>query len=192
MLYEVKLIKKNFILHKDGYPVVLHHKLKFESPNEIRAHAYLELDDTKDHNTLAVLRAVDEYLMKQGDYFKDIHCKHNANSDGHDANWIQYESLASIECDGVDGIGTPRQVHAVDVAFWARLLPSMSDAVQSEVNSHTTMGYFIEDMELLLNDAIEGDGKKRVKRKPYEANFKDRLAFALKGSGIIHEGVRYV
>ena len=191
MLYEIKLIKKNFILHKDGYPVTLHHKLKFASPNEIRAHAYLELDNTKAHNTLAILRAVDEYLMKQGDYFKDIHCKHNANSDGHDANWIQYESLNAIEADGVDGIGTPRQVHAVDVAFWARLLESMPEEDQSEVNSHTTMGYFIEDMEILLNDILAGDLRQK-RRKPYRTNFKDRLAFALKGSGIIHEGVRYV
>jgi hypothetical protein len=190
MLYEVKLIKKNFILHKDGYPVTLHHKLKFETCNEIRAHAYLEFNNNL--ATLAILRAVDEYLQKQGDYFKDIHCKFNSNSDGYDANWIQYESLACIECDGCDGVGTMRQVHAVDVAFWARLLPSMSDAVQSEVNSHATMGYFIEDMELRLNHSLEGDGQKREKRKPYEANFKDRLAFALKGSGIIHEGVRYV
>ena len=190
MLYEVKLIKKNFILHKDGYPVVLYHKLKFESPNEIRAHAYLELDDTREHNTLAILRAVDEYLQKQGDYYKDIHCKFNSNSDGHNANWIQYESLASIECDGCDGVGTPRQVHAVDVAFWARLLESMPEEDQAEVNSPMTMGFFIEDMEMLLNDILAGDLRQK-RRKPYRTNFKARLKTALDGSGIFYEGVQY-
>jgi hypothetical protein len=188
MLYEVKLIKNSLVLHKDGYPVTLHHKLKFENCNEIRAHAYLAFNNNVE--ILYILRAADEYMMRQGDYFKDIHCQHNSNSDNHDPSWILYESLNAIEEDGSDGIGVPRQVHATDVAFWARMLLSLSHDDQAEVNSHMTMGFFIEDMEMMLHNALSGDIRQK-KRKPYRTNFKARLKTALDGSGAFYEGVKY-
>ena len=153
MLYEVKNIKGWYVLHKDNKPYVFMHKLKFLTIDDLKDLAHKATDLTA-FQCVQIYRACDRYQKTAGDYFKNPKSPFDAGSDGHDACWIQFPSLYAIECDGVDGIDTPRQVHATDVAFWGRLLQSMPLNIQAEINSHATMGYFIEDMEFMLNDAV--------------------------------------
>jgi hypothetical protein len=178
-MYNVTLSNNKLVLYKDGVKVSLKGKSTFETPNEIRANAYLEYNN--DVATLQILKAVDEYLQLQGDYFKDIHCKHNPTSDHFDPNWITFPSLRGIEEDGEDGIDTLFQRHVTDIAYWTRMLESMPDATRAEVCDHRTLGYFIEDMEDMVNDVLGGlQGQKRYV-KPYNANFNARISKALKG-----------
>lgn len=110
--------------------------------------------------------------------------QHNENSDNFDPHWITFPSLYQIEMDGEDGIDMTYQRHVTDVAYWCRMLESMPDATKAQVYDHRTLGYFIEDMEGIVNDVLGGLGGQKRYVKPYNANFDARILKALKGLSV--------